>query len=168
MKKYVLLMRHAKSSWDDDSLKDFDRPLNKRGEKDAPRMASFLKETGYLPDYIISSPARRTAKTVSHILKPSKRAGEPVWDEQLYHGSGEAYMNALRKAPAEAECLMLVGHNPMTENTAEYLAGTERDAIKMPTAAVVCFQTDIENWEQFGPGRAMLKWMMIPKLLKSL
>ena len=168
MKKYILLMRHAKSSWDHPGLKDFDRPLNKRGEKDGPRMAKFLKETGYLPDRIISSPAKRTTLTAEFITKHMNQKQPVIWDKMLYEGTEEHYLNAVKNAPEKTEKIMLIGHNPTMEETAARLCCAGRGNIRMPTAALACFEGELERWEDLDKAYFELKWYVIPKLLKKL
>lgn len=168
--KQILLLRHAKSSWDDSSLKDFDRPLAKRGRDDAPRMGRFLKKIGYLPAHIVSSPAQRAKETIGLFLGAAGMDEEiVVWNEDLYYGSYRDYLQAVAEAPDDAERILLVGHNPKMEDAAGELCGGENGAsIRMPTAALVCFEHPANRWEQVRPGTAQLKWMMIPKVLKKL
>src|SRR5205823_3269897 len=85
--KTLLLLRHAKSSWDDSSLRDFDRPLAPRGKRDAPSMGRVLKEQGPLPDLIISSPAVRAKETIEAFVKSAKLDLTPQFDENVYAAS---------------------------------------------------------------------------------
>lgn len=166
--KFVLLMRHAKSSWKDSRLKDFDRPLNERGNKDAPRMAKFLEETGSLPEHLLASPARRVVQTTKPIIDLIKNMSSPLWDEQLYYGSTETYLNVLLNAASEFKQIMLIGHNPMMEDLVGRLNHKNSGPMKMSTAAIACFEFDIENWKDLKSTEANFKWYMTPKKLKNL
>jgi phosphohistidine phosphatase len=168
--KQILLMRHAKSSWEDGSLKDFDRPLNKRGQKDAPMMGEFIRQIGYKPAAIIASPASRAKQTTQLSMKAAKVDEDDIyWNEDLYYGSMRDYIAAIQSVENKVERLLLIGHNPLIENTAGILAGSEhKTAIRMPTAALVCLESFAEKWEQVSPGTCQIKWMMIPKVLKEM
>lgn len=168
--KHILLLRHAKSSWDDSSLEDFDRPLAERGLKDAPRMGGFAKETGYVPDGIISSPAKR-ARHTTELFSARAGVGEAFisWEEDLYYGSARDYLETIRQSDDVWNTVMLVGHNPLMEETASMLCSQEDSYIaRMPTAALLCFEHPAVKWQQVKPGTARLKWMVIPKLIKKL
>lgn len=168
--KQILLLRHAKSSWDDSSLKDFDRPLAERGRRDAPRMGLFLKKIGYIPGQIVSSPAQRARETIQLFAEAAEIGEELIqWNKDLYHGSYRDYLTTVEEAPDTIERVLLVGHNPKMEDAAAALCGDESEAsIRMPTAALVCFEHPADRWEQIRPGTAQLKWMMIPKVLKKI
>ncbi|MEX0845618.1 MAG: histidine phosphatase family protein, partial [Balneolaceae bacterium] len=168
--KQILLMRHAKSSWGNPDLKDFDRPLEKRGKNDAPMIGKFIHQSGYMPGLIISSTAQRAKETTQHCAEAAQIKDECIlWNEDLYFGSVRDYAAAIKSAPDEIERLMLVGHNPLMENIAGILAGAEYAvAIRMPTAAVVCLESFSSTWAAISPDTCQLKWMIIPKLLKKI
>lgn len=168
--KQILLLRHAKSSWDDSGLEDFDRPLAERGRADSPRMGKFLKGAGNLPGHIFSSPARRAKETIRLFAEGAGIHEEIIsWNEDLYYGSYSDYFTAIRKAPDSAKTVMLVGHNPKMEETASALCSEARNvSIRMPTAALICFEHSAGRWEQVITGTARLKWMMIPEVVKNL
>lgn len=168
--KYILLLRHAKSSWDDSSLDDFDRPLAKRGNKDAPRMGAFARKSGYVPDLVISSPAKRARQTTELF---ASEAGvddaEIEWEEDFYYGSGSDYLAAVQQCDDGLECVMLVGHNPKMEEIVSLLCGNGNTYVaRMPTAALACLEHPANKWQQVKTGTARLKWMVIPKLIKKL
>lgn len=165
--KQILLMRHAKSSRDDAGLKDIDRPLAKRGKKDAPAMGSFLRKGGYIPAEIIASPAERVRQTVQLLVKSAQLDEEMVRrEDQLYYGKAEQYLEAIQSADATTERVMLVGHNPLLESAVGLLTGSPtKPSVRMPTAALVCLEGYAESWEYITPGSCQIKWMMIPKLL---
>lgn len=168
--KQILLMRHAKSSWDNAELKDFDRPLAKRGLNDAPLMGKFLFESKYKPGVVISSPAQRAKETTELCMQAaSVDEGKITWNEDLYFGSVRDYIAAIQSASDKYERIMLVGHNPLMENTVGILSGAENKvAVRMPTAALVCLECLSESWDEIAPGTCRIKWMMIPKVLKKI
>lgn len=166
----IMLLRHAKSSHDDLSLKDFDRPLADRGQKDAPRMGQFAREVEALPGYIVSSPAER-AKQTTLLFMESAEIDESVlhWNEDLYYGGSRDYLHLIQKAPDETSNILLVGHNPLIEETVSLLCNEQGShTVHMPTAALVCIEHPAIEWKQVKPGTARFKWMMIPKLLDKL
>ena len=166
--KNILLMRHAKSSWEDSSLRDMDRPLNKRGRNDAPLMAEYLKRMGYLPNRIVASPAKRVEQTLEPLTGLIENAVAPIMDEQLYFGWAEDYLDVIRSTPNEVDRIMLIGHNPMTEELVGKLSGENKRPAKMPTAAIACFEYNSDNWASLESNDVSLKWLMTPKKLKKL
>ncbi len=168
--KHILLLRHAKSSWDDSSLDDFDRPLAKRGRKDAPRMGSFVKKAGYTPEHIFSSTAKRARQTTALFCEQAGIDDEATeWTDDFYYGSSFDYLEAIQQCPEGAESVMLVGHNPKMEEAASLLCSDNKSyTVRMPTAALVCLEHPAVKWNQVREGTARIKWMVIPKLLKKL
>ena len=168
--KQVLLMRHAKSSWEHADLDDFVRPLANRGLKDAPMMGSFIRKIKYKPAAVFSSPAERAKQTTQLSMEIAKVNEEDIfWKKELYFGGVSDYIKIIQNAPDEHERILLVGHNPLMENTATLLAGGRSEvAIRMPTAALVCLESFAERWESITPGTCQVKWMTIPKVLKKI
>ncbi|MDZ7758458.1 histidine phosphatase family protein [Rhodohalobacter sp.] len=163
MKKKILIMRHAKSSWSDEKLRDFDRPLNSRGEKDAPKMGRYLKEMGIIPDQIFSSPAERAKLTTLAVAKELGMDSVAIrWDEELYFGNPMAYLNAIRSADQDSSVVMTVGHNPMS---AEIMSALSLQSFthQVPTAALACFEADVENWKDIKQSGCKLLWIVSPK-----
>lgn len=171
--KTIFLLRHAKSDWTDDDLADIDRPLAKRGLRDASRMGKFLAANArkWMPDTIITSPAVRaheTGKIISHSLK---FGGQLRVDDQLYPGDVGSFFATLRSLPAHTSRVILVGHNPAIEQTAAALLQGDMvnfGTIKMPTGAIICFDVNLADWARLTPGSATLRWFLIPKLIKNL
>ena len=164
--KTVFLIRHAKSSWDDPSLNDFDRPLNERGKEDAPGMGKHLKKKEVKPDIIYSSPALRaltTAKIIAGELGYSENKIRT--DRKLYHASEETLFDFLRTASDQYENLMLFGHNPGLTDFANELFN--EDIGNIPTAGVVSGQLNIESWKEVKPGCGKLSFFDFPKNLKK-
>lgn len=159
----ILMMRHAKSSWEDSSLSDFDRPLNNRGLRDAPRMGAWLREIGVIPDLVISSPAARAKATALHVtgeLELNRK--EIVWDQDLYFNGSRAYIDAVRNADDIISTVMTVGHNPMTESAIASLSEKPFNHT-VPTAAIACFEFKADSWKNLETGSCKLLWFMRPK-----
>lgn len=145
--KTLLLLRHAKSSWANDRLSDFDRPLNDRGRGDAPRMGRLLSRLDMVPDLIISSAAKRAA-TTAELVAVSAGYGEEIrYTEALYLAEAEEYLTVARRVDDGVTTLMLVGHNPGLEELVTHLAGHDE---RMPTAALAAFRLSIDTWQKVG------------------
>ena len=143
-------MRHAKSSWDDTTLPDSKRPLNKRGKNDAPVMGARLKAKRYRCDQIISSPAVRALETAKAVAQALHFEGEIAIDERLYMANIEAYLEVIAGVDDAVDHLMIVSHNPGTEAFFTYLTGESLE--KFPTAAYALIEVD-EAWSQLRRGR---------------
>jgi phosphohistidine phosphatase len=160
----LFLMRHAKSSWDDASLADFDRPLNGRGERTAPLMGELMKREAFAPDIILSSPAERAKQTAIAAKKAGGLDAEMTFDDRIY----EASPNALRQVASEIDdrhsSVMLVGHNPGMEGFVRYLTGQLEP---MPTAALAVIDLDIEGWADVAENSGTLRNVFRPKELTS-
>jgi phosphohistidine phosphatase len=141
--KTLLLLRHAKSSWDDPEIADHDRPLAKRGRRDAPRMGALLREEELTPDLILSSTARRARKTAEAVAEESGYAGEIELHDEFYPGAPQDYLSALQKVWDEYQRVMVVGHNPGLEELLETLTG---ETLHLPTAALAQVTLPIEHW----------------------
>jgi phosphohistidine phosphatase len=160
--KTLLLLRHAKSSWDEPSLRDFDRPLAPRGKRDAPRIGKALSERGPLPDLAISSPAARTRATIKAVMASARLEAELQVEECVYGASSAELIKLIRRLPGEKACVMIVGHNPGLEDlVARLTAETER----MPTAALACVEFQIDRWKDIEDGEGKLVWLLTPKQL---
>lgn len=169
----LTLFRHAKSSWADPSLQDFDRPLAPRGEEAAPLMGAFLAERGLIPNLILCSTSRRTRQTLDLALASLKTRPKLHYDEALYHATVPALLAIIRAAPADAHHLMLVGHNPGMQSLALELigggdpAGRRAIAQKFPSGAVAIMTFDAANWAAIRPGSAHLTIFTTPKQLSG-
>jgi phosphohistidine phosphatase len=160
--KTLLLLRHAKSSWDDSSLRDFDRPLAPRGERDAPRIGKALRERGPLPNLIVSSPAVRAKATIKAVAKGAKLDIEPQFNESVYGASSAELLKLIRHLPDSSTCTLLVGHNPGFEDLVGRLTVSHE---RMPTAALACVEFDIDHWEDVDDEKGKLAWLLTPKQL---
>ena len=141
--KTLLVLRHAKSSWNDPALDDHERPLNERGRRDAPRMGELVQEYGLLPDVVISSDAVRAQLTAETVAEAAGYAGEILLDQRLYLASPAEIIQVLRTMREDAETIMIVGHNPGLEELVERLTGERQD---MPTAALAQIGLPIDHW----------------------
>jgi phosphohistidine phosphatase len=176
--KTILVLRHAKSDWGDPGKVDFDRPLAKRGLEDAPRMGEVLTRFECIPDRILASPAQRAKQTAELVAKACGYQKTIQWEDSFYGGSSTDLIAALQQLPDTVERAMLIGHNPILEETVAMLCTphfsdaddgwTDGWAIKIPTAGLVCLDFDIMDWNQLTPGDGMLRWFVIPKLVKAL
>jgi phosphohistidine phosphatase len=145
--KTLLIMRHAKSSWDNDRLADFDRPLNDRGRRDAPRMGKLLAQLEIVPDLVISSSAKRASETAELAALAASYPGEIRYAEELYLADPERYVELARQSDDSVSTLLLVGHNPDVEELVADLSGKEE---RMPTAALAVFHLPIDNWSELN------------------
>jgi phosphohistidine phosphatase len=143
--KTVLIMRHAKSSWSNPGLADIDRPLNKRGRRDAPRMGVLLYDQDLVPDLILSSPARRAMKTALAVSENSSYEGEIEIIPDFYPGDPDAFIETLVTLPDEISSVMVVAHNPGMEEFLYVLAG---ESARMPTAALAQVVLPIDSWQE--------------------
>lgn len=162
--KQLSLVRHAKSSWSNPQLKDFDRPLNDRGLRDAPAMANHLQQLNLIPDFIISSAANRAQTTASIMAEVLLGDAEQiVTDKALYGASAETLLNEIRVVDNQLEHLMLVAHNPTITELLDILVdGAGQD---MPTCGVAVIELDISDWRRVLSGTGILKHFFSPKQL---
>ena len=147
--KMLLILRHAKSSWKDSSLADHDRPLNRRGEVDAPRMGEWARRHDLLPELILASTARRARQTVTGFIDGSGYVGDVRYTRDLYAAGPEAYLEVLAAAPDGIERVMVVGHNPGLEELLTDLTGEDE---RLPTAALAQVDLDLDSWSEVIDG----------------
>ena len=156
--KTLLIMRHAKSSWDDPDQPDHDRPLNKRGKCDAPQMGQLLREQNLVPELIITSTAARARKTAKRVAQSCGYDQEIVKRPELYQGGIESYVQALRELGDPAEHILIIGHNPDLSEWLEMLTG---QLTTFPTAAIAQVKLDVTTWSELTaatPGRIQNLW----------
>lgn len=160
--KTLLLLRHAKSSWDDPALRDFDRPLNKRGLKAASLIGRFMLKRKIRPGLVISSPAKRARKTAALVIESAQLETKPRLDEHIYEASGLQLLEVVSRIEDAVDDVMLVGHNPGLEELLLALTGEVR---RMPTAALARVALDIERWRAAQETAGQLEWLVKPKEL---
>lgn len=160
--KQLLLVRHAKSDWEDYNIKDFDRPLGSRGFLNAPEMGRRLKSKNSLPAAIVSSPALRAITTAKLI------AGEINFDPKqiiqnpnIYEASEQALLNIVNKFDSNVNFIALFGHNPGITNFANYLA--DANIYNMPTCGMVLINFDTNDWLTITGGTGQVLWYDYPK-----
>lgn len=163
--KTLILMRHAKSSWADTDLADFDRPLNQRGLAAAPFMGKIIRHRGINPEAIISSPAKRAKDTATLVKEAAEFEAELKFEEKIYEASPLALMYVTAGIDESVETAMLVGHNPGMEGFVKAL--TQR-VESMPTAAVAKITLNIENWYDVSANCGDLEEILRPKELLEL
>ena len=144
--KTLLVLRHAKSSWKDPGLEDHDRPLNKRGKRDAPRMGKLLRDEKLVPDLIVSSTAVRAQSTAKAAAKSAQYEAEIRLDERLYLADPATMVSVLKEVgDPSANKVMIVAHNPGQEELVRVLAG---GGGPFPTAALAQIELPIETWTE--------------------
>ncbi|MEP3224990.1 MAG: histidine phosphatase family protein [Parasphingorhabdus sp.] len=168
--KRLTLLRHAKSSWDDPVNRDFDRPLNDKGKRAATIMGKFIKRHGLQFDQILASPAVRVIETLEQVESACGSSLEPQWDRKIYLASSVTLMDVIRNAHADAQHILMVGHNPGLEDLIFDLvpddgSSNTRAAVeaKYPTAALAELQLGIENWVDIQDGCAVLDRFTRPR-----
>lgn len=160
--KTLYLIRHAKSSWDDPNQDDFDRPLNERGHKDAPRMAKRLKERGIAPDLMISSPAARALETAEHIARVLDFSEKQIQkDRSVYHASSDSLLRTIQKVDDKNEIVMIFAHNPGLTDFANELL--RENISNIPTAGVVGCYLKVDSWKDASMGCGKLVFFDFPK-----
>lgn len=162
--KRLILMRHAKSSWDHPGMDDFDRPLNARGQRDAPeagrRLRDFLQDTSLA---ILSSTALR-AKTTAQAVRQELDffGGDIEWDPDLYLCGAESWLSRIHDRNPVEDTLLTIGHNPGVTQLANRLSLAGIDNI--PTAGIAAIEFDCEDWCGIAWGKGTLTWFDYPKL----
>jgi phosphohistidine phosphatase len=166
MSRRLLVLRHAKSDWNTDAASDFERPLAKRGKRDAPRMGTWMHRQGLVPAYVVSSPAKRAKQTVERLCEELALDGSRVhWDQEVYGGGIASLLGVLEACPAEADPVLLVGHNPGLEDLVTFLdAAIEPppDGKLLPTAALAELEMP-DDWSELTRGSARLIRVTRPK-----
>ena len=161
--KKLFIIRHAKSDWQDSTLDDYDRPLNKKGEKNAPFMGQLLKEKNIKPDIIISSPAKRTMQTAQLIAQEVGFEKNITPNQYIY----EAFVTMLQETISyiydEHETAFLVGHNPGVSALAYTYCNMKEN---LPTCSIVEIEFDCDSWMDASKDNAKLISYEYPKKYK--
>jgi len=152
--KTVILLRHAKSDWSDAGLRDFDRPLNGRGERAAALMGHWARREALTFDAIVASPAARVRDTLDKFMESYGPHPEPIWDKRIYLASAETIAEVIAERDNSSHTVLVVGHNPGLE---EFILGHVPDdgasalrddvAEKFPTASMAVLDLDIDRWD---------------------
>lgn len=161
-RKQLVICRHAKSSWDDASLSDVERPLNKRGRRDAPEMGRRLAERGLLPDLILASHATRAWTTAEAY---ADRLGYPPdriqVDPGLYTATAASLLALVRALEPRLGRILLVGHNPECTAFANLLGNLDLD--NLPTGGIIALEFHTRSWQEILPGQGQLLFVDFPK-----
>ena len=160
--KTITIVRHAKSSWDNPDVNDFERPLNARGFADAPIIADRISKLMKLPDLFMSSPALR-AKTTAEIFV--EKFGVPVskivLDKDIYDKGSKYIMEFIKNLDEKIESVIIFGHNPDITSLATYYSGNYFDNI--PTCGVICIDFDSNNWQDTFTNNGKIRFYEYPK-----
>lgn len=166
----LTLFRHAKSSWDDMVPRDFDRPLNKRGEKAAVLMGKWVKDNGLAFDHVVASPAVRVIDTIDQFVIGTGERVDPTWDRRIYLASSATLMDVLRDQADGYKSVLMVGHNPGMEDLVFDLVPDDgssplRDVVweKYPTAAIARMDLAIDSWGAIDRKCAKLTHFIRPR-----
>ena len=168
--KTLGLFRHAKSDWHDPRARDFDRPLNLRGEKGAALMGRHIADHGVRWDRIVASPAIRVAETVELAAKSVGRNLQVNWDRRIYLASSATLLDLVKDLPDSLGAVMLVGHNPGLEDLIFDLVPDDgssplRDIVeeKFPTASYAVLECAVDTWHDLCGNRARLTHLSRPR-----
>jgi phosphohistidine phosphatase len=167
----LTVLRHAKSSWDQHGLDDFDRPLNDRGRKATRRVGRELKHRRIRFDQVIASPAVRVRETLEELTKGYDQTLDVRFDERVYAADVETLLDIVQGVPEEVHAPLLVGHNPglqelLLELTRDDESGLRRKlAAKFPTAAVAVVTFPAGRWEEVSPGTGEIRELILPREL---
>ena len=160
----LYLLRHAKSSWKDVTLPDFDRPLKDRGRKAAKRIGKYLTREKLSDPLVLCSPAMRTRETAEIVLKHAHLRVEVRYEERIYEASLRDLLLVVSEIPDDKQVVIMIGHNPGFEELLAYLTGEGR---RMPTAALVKIKFDVESWTDIKEDQGTLVWFVTPKELEE-
>jgi phosphohistidine phosphatase len=158
--KNLILIRHAKSSWKDNSIKDFDRPLNKRGQSDAPRMAERLLKRGFVFDLIISSSAKRTSDTAKIFADILGFKSKIIFDDKLYLASDSEILKIINQFEERYQSIIVVSHNPGITDLANHL--TDFLIENIPTTGIVGLSFN-GKWSDLGSKNCNMLFFDYPK-----
>jgi phosphohistidine phosphatase len=165
----LVLLRHAKSAWDDPALPDLARPLSARGRRDAPRIGQALADRGLVPGAVLLSPSARTRETWELMAPHLPGAAAPVVVPDIYLGRPEELLAALRAAPATAGTVFMIGHEPGIPGLLRLLAAEAvpadcaRAFAKFPTGAAAVLRFDTAGWSGTAPGTGRFEAFLHPK-----
>ena len=158
--KTLLILRHAKSSWDNTELSDFERPLNSRGIETAPVMGNLIYKKRLKPNLIISSPAKR-AKQTAVLIKEIAQILPPIkYEEKIYEASPMGLLNIVGEIDNKNETVLLIGHNPGLEGFIKILTGENKS---MPTAGLAVIELDINSWDEIKNDCGKLNALIRPR-----
>lgn len=168
--KTLGIFRHAKSDWNDARLRDFDRPLNKRGRKGAAIMGRHIRDHGMTWDRFLASPAVRVTQTIEIAAEAARRTPPITWDRRIYLANSATLLDVLREQEGDPAAILLIGHNPGLEDLIFDLVPDDgssplRDIVeeKFPTAAYAVLELDIDSWRDIEENSARLVHLVRPR-----
>ena len=165
----LAVLRHAKSSWDDPSLKDFDRPLNERGRKAARQMGRELKQRRVRLDHVIASPALRVRETIDGVAKGYGDRWDVQFEPQIYEAGVEGLFRLVRSIPEHFHAPVLIGHNPTVQQLVLKLTRDDEKglrgkvAAKYPTAALALIELPAPRWDEVQPESGTIVELILPR-----
>jgi phosphohistidine phosphatase len=171
--KRLFLLRHAKSSWDDPDQRDFDRTLNDRGRAAAPAMGRYMAANGVAPDRILVSTARRTRDTFDLVRAAAGWSAPTQFEDRIYMASSDTLLDLIQATPAEAQSLLIIGHNPGLEDLTMLLSGSgvkgalEALREKFPTATLAEVSFAVADWADVKRKSGKLDRFIRPKQLDA-
>ena len=160
----LYLLRHAKSSWKDETLPDYDRPLKDRGRKAAKRIGRYLAAEKLKDPIVVCSPAVRTRETADIVLRQANLRVEVRFEERIYEASLRDLVHVVSEIPDEKQVAIMIGHNPGFEELLAYLTGEGR---RMPTCALAKIKFEVEGWKDIKEDAGTLDWFVTPKELEE-
>ncbi|MEN3329233.1 MAG: phosphohistidine phosphatase [Acidobacteriota bacterium] len=158
--KTLFLLRHAKSSRKDQSLPDFERPLNRRGKQAAERIGRYLKRELIVPELVLSSPAVRARETIERVAKAATWTPEIRFDQRIYEAGGLRLLDVVSQIENERKTALLVGHNPGIEELLMLLTGESK---RVPTGTLINLELKSSKWTTAADKRAKLAWIIKPR-----
>ena len=158
--KTLYVLRHAKSSWEDSDLADFDRPLNERGKTAAPFMGEVMVRHAFEPELILSSPAVRARETAIRAKESAGLSAEIEYEERIYEATPQTLLQVARSIDDTFGSAMIVGHNPGMEGFVRFLTGKLES---MPTASLAVIDLNIADWKQTSAETGTLRMIVRPK-----
>lgn len=167
--KRLILLRHAKSSWDDPVQRDFDRPLNAKGRRAAEAMGRRMRELEIEWDRAVASPAARVIETLAAASIGYGEEIEPEWDRRAYLASDTTLLEIVHEAADDADSLLLSGHNSGLEDLALLLVPDGGDALrasleeKYPTGSLAVMEFDVDSWADIAPASGRLVYFVRPR-----
>ena len=160
----LYLLRHAKSSWKDTTLPDYDRPLKDRGRKAAKRIGRRLAAEKLSDPLVLCSPAVRARETADIVLKHANLRVELRYEERIYEASLRDLVQVVAEISDDKQVVILIGHNPGFEELLAYLTGEGR---RMPTCALAKITFEVESWKDIREDQGALEWFVIPRELEE-
>jgi phosphohistidine phosphatase len=158
----LYLLRHAKSSWNNATLRDFDRPLKKRGREAAERIGDRVAEENLGNPLVICSPAVRTRETAAIVLKHANLTVEPHFDDRIYEASLRELTQIVAEITDDQDVAIMIGHNPGFEELLAFLTGEHR---RVATCGLAKIKFGDVSWKEVRAGEGSLEWFIAPKEL---